>query len=300
MKFWKYTFALLALIIIVVFLAVFSFDSNLHLIACDVGQGDAVLATLGKTQILIDGGPGKQVIECLSKYVPFWDREIEMVVLTHPQKDHYGGLIEVFRRYKVDYFLVNELDSSDQGYQVLEDLVGGSGTRLINPVGGMIIGNSLMYLDILYPSKRVLAENLEVSKSQNSLGKYTSKLDSNEFSIVAILKFGDFSALLTGDMTPKTSDEIIAEGQIVDVDYLKVPHHGSKNGLTKELLDLSKPEIAVISVGKGNIYKHPHKETLDILNKENIQLFRTDLNGDIEIVTNGESWWEKKWGLEAF
>jgi len=299
MKFWKYLFLLLTLIIIVVFLAVFSFDSNLHIIACDVGQGDAILVTLGRNQILIDGGPNNKVLECLSKYIPFWDREIEMVVLTHPQKDHYGGLLEVFRRYRVDNLLANALDSSDQGYQVLETLVGGGGTRLINPIRGMKVGNSLMYLDILFPSKKVLTENLELSGSQNSLGKYTAKLDSNEFSVVAILKYRDFSALLTGDITPKISDEIIIEGQIVDVDFLKVPHHGSKNGLTKELLNLSKPEIAVISVGKSNMYGHPHKETLDLLEGEDIKYLRTDTNGDIEIITNGRVWWEEKWGLEA-
>ena len=296
MKFWKYIFLLLTLIIIVVFLAVFSFDSKLHLIACDVGQGDAILVILGRNQILIDGGPNNKVLECLSKYMPFWDREIEMVVLTHPQKDHYGGLLEVFKRYRVDNFLANALDSSDQGYQVLETLVGGGGTRIINPVGGMKVGNSLMYLDILFPSKKVLTEDLKPSGSQNSLGKYISKLDSNEFSIVAILKYKDFSALLTGDMTPKISDEIIAEGKIVDVNYLKVPHHGSKNGLTKELLDLSSPEIAVVSVGKKNPYGHPHKEILDLLGSINAKIFRTDLNGDVILVTNGKTWWMKKIG----
>src|SRR4030065_1433952 len=296
MKFWKYIFLLLTLIIIVVFLVVFSFDSKLHLIACDVGQGDAILVILGRNQILIDGGPNNKVLECLSKYMPFWDREIEMVVLTHPQKDHYGGLLEVFKRYRVDNFLANALDSSDQGYQVLETLVGGGGTRIINPVSGMKVGNSLMYLDILFPLKKVLTEDLEPSGSQNSLGKYISKLDSNEFSIVAILKYRDSSALLTGDMTPKVSDEIITEGKIVDINYLKVTHHGSKNGLTKELLDLSSPEIAVVSVGKKNPYGHPHKEILDLLGSINAKIFRTDLNGDVILVTNGKTWWMKKIG----
>ena len=114
-------------------------SKNLHLIACDVGEGDAILAVYGKTQILTDGGLGTKVLECLGKYIPALDKEIELVVLTHPDEDHYQGLIEVFKRYKVDSFLTSKATSDSQGYGLLESLVGGGGTKVIYPKDGMTL-----------------------------------------------------------------------------------------------------------------------------------------------------------------
>src|SRR3989344_1094964 len=131
---WKYLYLLLLLITVTIWLAVLVYpDRNLKIIACDVGQGDGFLAIYGKTEILIDGGPNNNIVDCLSKYLPFWDRTIEIVLLTHPQKDHYMGLIEVFKRYKVKYFLANSLDSGSQEYSVLKDEVEVRGIRVLNP-----------------------------------------------------------------------------------------------------------------------------------------------------------------------
>src|SRR3989337_1643687 len=94
----KRLFSILIFVLATVWIIAYQYpDNNLHLIACDVGQGDAMLAVYGKTQILVDGGPGRQVLDCLSEHLPFWDREIELVVSTHPQQDHYGGLVDVFQ-----------------------------------------------------------------------------------------------------------------------------------------------------------------------------------------------------------
>ena len=150
---WKYLYLLLLLITATIWLAVLVYpDRNLKIIACDVGQGDGFLAIYGKTEILIDGGPNNNIVDCLSKYLPFWDRTIEIVLLTHPQKDHYMGLIEVFKRYKVKYFLANSLDSSSQEYSLLKSLVGGGTTNVINPTRGMSMRVGLIHLDILHPS----------------------------------------------------------------------------------------------------------------------------------------------------
>src|SRR3990167_3526151 len=108
MKAYKYIFGIFILLLGLIGLSIGNApDAKLHLIACDVGQGDGILAVYKDTQVLIDGGADESILECLSKYVPFWDRQLELVVLTHPQLDHYGGLIEVFRRYSVDTFLAN-------------------------------------------------------------------------------------------------------------------------------------------------------------------------------------------------
>lgn len=168
---WRYILITLGLLAVATWLAVIVYPKqNLRIIACDIGQGDAVLAIYGKTQILIDGGPSNQVLDCLGRYVPYWDREIEVIVLTHPQKDHYQGLIEVFRRYQVEMFVANSLDSSNQGYQVLISVVGGSGARVVNPTTGMVIRLGMIYLDMVHPSEEYLAKNQVNKESQNDQG----------------------------------------------------------------------------------------------------------------------------------
>jgi competence protein ComEC len=289
-NFWRYIFSGLFLIMAVVWMAVFaSPDQNLHLIACDVGQGDAILAVYGSTQILVDGGEGDKVLGCLERHMPFWDRKIEIVLLSHPQSDHYGGLSEVFRRFQVEHFVATGLDSSNQSYQALKTIVGGTDTEVVFPTTGMTIGSDLLYLDIVWPSDNFLATEGATSDSK-VLGAFTSKKDPNEFSVVANLRLGEFDALLTGDIGPEVIDEIIQTGKIHDVEYIKVPHHGSKNGLNQELLNVILPEIAIISVGK-NSYGHPHKETLELLEKAGILIKRTDIDGDIEVVSDGQNWW---------
>jgi len=251
-------------------------DSALHIIACDVGQGDAILIFTGSTQILVDGGPNNKVLSCLSKYMPFWDREIELVVLTHPEKDHYFGLIEVFRRYRVDNLLSNQTASGGQEYGVLEKEVGREGVTEITPDVGKTIRVGLMSLDILYPT----------------VGFQSTKV--NEYSIVTLLKYKEFEALLTGDINQAISDQLSMIGQIASVEYIKVPHHGSRDGLMENLLKAIDPKIAVISLGKNNSYGHPHEEILQMLNKYQVRILRTDETGDVEVVTDGERYWIKE------
>jgi len=294
---WKYLLAVLTLMMIVVWLAVLKFPKKkLKLVACDVGQGDATLVVYGEIQVLIDGGPDDSVLDCLSTHLPFWDRKIELVILSHPQTDHFGGLVEVLKRYDVGAFASSGLDSGSQEYSMLKSIVGGSGIRVINPTSGMVIRLGMIYLDILHPSEEFLSVNSTSSstrKEKDVLGMYTSSRDPNEFSVVAILRLGEFEALFTGDIGPKTSD-LLAEqftlGDSQKVEYIKIPHHGSKNGVTGKLLDMIEPEIAVISVGAKNRYGHPHSEVIKLLSDRGIKTLRTDLTGDIELITDGNSW----------
>ncbi len=268
-RLYRYIFLFLVLLVFLVWLAVFQLpDKNLHIVACDVGQGDAILAVYGNIQILTDGGPDNKVLDCLGRHTPFWDREIELVVLTHPEKDHYGGLIEVFRRYKVNNFLYNKISSGSQGYKVLEKEVGSSGVNLITPDVGKVIRVGLMSLDILHPSK-----------------EFESK-QTNNYSIVYKLRYGDFEALLTGDIEQSISDQLAENSEIGKVEYIKVPHHGSKNGLTENLLKAVMPKVAVISAGRNNSYGHPHEEILKILRDYDTKILRTDEMGDVKIIVD--------------
>lgn len=295
---WLYLFVFLAASVILVFLASFSLaDSRLHVVFCDVGQGDAALIYRGQTQILIDGGPDSSVLSCLSKHMPFWDREIEVVTMTHPQDDHYGGLVDVVRRYKVGLFLAPPVDNDTQGFKTLKREVGKRMVKVMNPKTGDVLRNRLIEIDTIWPEREWLTDNLGGNPPAGGggvLGAATSKVDLNEFSIIQNVSFGDFNALFTGDIEPPAED-LMAQNLKGGVEVLKVPHHGSKNGLDKTLLDAAKPKLAVISVGKKNRYGHPHKETLKLLGEMGgMRVLRTDLDGEVEIITDGKKWGVKK------
>jgi competence protein ComEC len=288
---WKLLIGTLVLIAVLIWLIVLSIpEKKLSLIACDVGQGDAILATYGMTQVLYDGGPNNRVLDCLARYMPFWDRTIEVVVMSHPQRDHFYGLIEVFKRYNVGEFVTSGLGSSSQEYQVLAGLVGSSNAKVVNNADRVELGNGAIYLDIVHPTNAFIS-SVQVKKSTDNsvLGAFTSGNDPNDFSVVVHLKYKEFDALLTGDAGPEVIDDILATGEIKDVEYMKVPHHGSKNGLNLDLLQAATPEIAVISVGK-NQWGHPHQEVLDMLRVAGVQILRTDEVGDVIIVSDGDTY----------
>lgn len=276
MVFHKSIIYFLSLIAILVWLAVYSVDTNLQIIACDVGQGDAILIQKNTTQILIDGGPNQSVLNCLGRHIPFWDKQIELVILTHPQEDHYGGLIDVFKTYKILNFGESNTTSSNQGYGALDKLVGGSGARLIPMQQGTSIGVGMIQLDTVWPKPNSEATNV------------------NDDGVVTILKYAQFEALFTADVENEVSDILSEYSEIQDLNYIKVNHHGSRNGMSQKLLNAVNPEVAVISSSAKNSYGHPHAEILKILNDKSIKTLRTDEIGDVVIKTDGEKFWAKK------
>lgn len=293
---WKYIFGLLILANFSIWYFVATYpDDNVHIIACDVGQGDGFLIFQKTTQILVDGGPGNKMVSCLDRYLPVWDRTIELVINTHPQLDHYEGLIGVFQKYDVQKLTANSLKADAQQYRVLKDLVGSRGVTVINPKDSIRIVSNLMSIDIIHPSPQFLAENLDNYGDRKIpvLNEYGSSLDPNEFSIVFNFHYGKFDALFTGDINENVIKLLEGKGILNDIEYLKVPHHGSKNGLTEGLLNATTPEIAVISVGKNNSYGNPGKEVLNMLKEKQITTYRTDEKGDIEVETDGENFWVK-------
>jgi competence protein ComEC len=286
MKITKYILGLLVLAAISVWAFAFQGkeDEYLHLIACDVGQGDAILVVYGNYQVLVDGGPDERVISCLDRHISPLDREIELIILTHPDKDHYGGLKYVFERYKVINYFTSGLESGNDSYQVLKSTVGSGDTRVENAVAGQQLGLGLIHLDIYNPINNNIANSV--------LGADTEKADTNENSVVLNLAFGSFDAVLAGDLPPDAGKRIIDKYLLPDVEYIKVSHHGSRNGLDENLLLTVKPDIAVISVGK-NSYGHPHQEVLQMLQNYGVRTLRTDEMGDVEVITDGNSWWVK-------
>ena len=242
----------------------------------DVGQGDSIfIETPQKYQILIDGGPSSRVIEKLSKVMPFYDRSLDLVIMTHPDPDHLLGLIDVFKRYKVGLVGFTGVKSSNPEFiewesQILTKKIP---VVVLRKNERLFLGKNV-YIDILAP-----LENFEGREVK----------DFNSSSIVARMVFKNKSFLFTGD-APKTIEaSLVDSGVNLDSDVLKVGHHGSKTSTTDEFLRAVTPEISVIQVGKNNRYGHPTPEVLERLNKYGIKILRTDESGDIKIISNGNA-----------
>ena len=270
-------------------------DGKLHIVFCDVGQGDAAyIRAPDGSDMLIDGGPNDEVLTCLGRHMPFFDRTIDLVVLSHPQKDHMQGLISVLDRYNVTYFVTPPVGNESEGFRKLEQEIKKRGIAVRNLYQGDQFSLDKVLVRVLWPERNWAAEKTGensslVSAGSNVLGLSAGSEDLNSFSGYYHVTFGDFDALFTGDGDIKIQPEIMAAIQLPDVELLKFPHHGSKTGIMEEFLDKVNPEAAVISVGK-NPWGHPTKEALGLLEKENVRVFRTDLTGDVEVVSDGNSW----------
>lgn len=285
----KYLLTFLGLIAVLIFGAIFSQpDDSLHLIFCDVGQGDAILAIKGENQVLIDAGPGERVLGCLSRHVPFWDKTLELVILTHPEADHAGGLPSVLERYSVRQLVSNSLVVESGIFEKIREEVLAKQVPVYSPKAGDKIKVGGLILEILYPLEKLGEEIVwETEESPQVLGIYTGNL--NETSIVGLLKYGNFDVLLTGDIGVEEENQLQTE----PVEVLKIAHHGSKYSTSQEFLEKISPDLAVISVGAKNSYGHPAQEVIERLSNLAIKILRTDIGGEIEIVSDGKNWYTK-------
>lgn len=242
----------------------------------DVGQGDAILIqTPLRHQVLIDGGPDSKIIKKLSKEMPFWDRTIDLIILTHPERDHLFGLLEVLKSYKVENILWTGIVRKIPEYDEWQKLIEKEKAKIKIAKSGQKIScqNCEWKMEILYPF-----EVLEGIEFENS----------NDTSIVLKLIFGKNCFLFTGDITKNVEDLFSFAHKLENTkcEVLKVAHHGSKTSTSEDFLKIFSPQIAIISVGK-NEYGHPHKEVLEILEKYGIKILRTDKDGDIKIISDG-------------
>lgn len=272
-----------------IFLAIFWLiktwpEEELKVVFCDVGQGDAILLTQENYQVLIDGGPGSQVLSCLGENIPFWDQKIELVVLTHPDADHVTGLVEVFRRFEVEQFVGSGFSSNSAVFKEFLKVLEGEDSAVFVAHQGDQIEVGEMSFKFVWPAPGAGSRLAYQSKNQ-VLG---ASSDTNKNSLVSLLSFGDFDLLLTGDITFSEEDKI-QWGSLPKIEVLKVAHHGSKYSTGADLLSQIRPYMAVISAGK-NPWGHPTDEVLNRLGEAGIKVKRTDLEGSIQIVTNGHTW----------
>lgn len=295
----KYIFSTIALVFITIASVVATFpDNKLHLVFCDVGQGDATLAIKGSTQILIDGGPSDKVLACLSEHVPFWDRKIEMVVVTHPDYDHLTGIVSVIDRYVVKQIVSNSLVLDTGVFGTFREEVIAIKIPVYSPKYGDKIRIGGLELKILYPEEKLGNEIVWTGgtgkESSGVMGTEVFAGNTNATSIVSELVYGNFKAILAGDSGFDQETIMENNNELEKVNVIKIAHHGSKYSTSTEFLDLIRPDLAVISVGLKNTYGHPATETLTRLKEVGINIKRTDLDGEVEVVSDGKGWVVKK------
>lgn len=223
--------------------------SELIISFLDVGQGDAIFVKVpGGIQVLVDGGANAEILRELGKVMPFYDRSINVIIATHADQDHIGGLVEVLKRFKVDLFLRSNATSSSAVYLELENLIKEKKIReeIIMSPKILSLGPGAE-LDIIFPTQD------------------TTGWETNEASIVSKLVYGENSFLLTGDSPQLIEKYLVGKyGNFLDSDVLKVGHHGSKNSSAELFVGTVSPIYAVISAGLNNRYGHPSQEVLDI------------------------------------
>ncbi len=260
---------------VLVWLAVFSWQGSgfLEVNFFDVGQGDSIfIETPEKFQVLIDGGPDSKILEKLGKEMPFYDRTIDLVILTHPDPDHLNGVIEVLKRYKIKEIIYTGVVPEDLRQKGVDIVEKSKAEKIIAKAGQRIDLGQGIYIDVLYPFEDITGQRFS---------------DFNQTSIVCRLIYGKTSFLLAGDAPKSVEYQLLAKQANLDSDILKVAHHGSKTSTSDYFLSAVSPEIAVIQVGKDNKFGHPYQEVLDVLNQQNIKILRTDLMGDIKILSDG-------------
>lgn len=240
----------------------------------NVGQGDAIfIEAPSGNQVLIDGGPGKAVMRELSKVMPFYDCSIDVVLATHADQDHVGGLPDVLNKYKVNIFMESGVPGESSSYKEVESRImnyeSSEKTKNILVKRGMEVdlgGGAI--LQILFPDRD------------------PSGMETNTSSIVARLVYGENEFLLTGDSPQAIENHLVSLGDL-ESDVLKAGHHGSKTSTGSAFISAVSPEYVVISAGKDNRYGHPNQEVLDTITNFGAQILRTDQSGRIIFKSDG-------------
>jgi competence protein ComEC len=258
------------LLLLLIFLLINDFQNSSRKFTfamLDIGQGDALfIESPTGTHLLVDGGPPKKILGPLAKVMPFFNKNIDAILITNPDQDHIGGFADVLKNYKVGALFEPGTIGASKTYQNLEKEIRNKNIPDILVKKGTVLdlGGGL-FLEILFPDRDV------------------SSWATNDGSVVARLTYGDTSIMLTGDAPMKTEKIILAENpkEKLQSDILKVGHHGSRGSSSFQFMEAVSPQYALISDGKDNKYGHPHKDTLDILSKIGAKILRTDELGTI-------------------
>ena len=248
-------------------------QGSLRVVFLNVGQGDAALIQTSQQNILVDGGPDKNIIYKLDQYIPFYNREIDLMILTHLDSDHLTGLVEVLKRYSVEKIINNGLKNYDSIALEWEKLIQEKNIpqQIVDIPLSIELDNQIL-IEFLWPSQDLIKE---------------SKGDDNFTSLVFKLIHGNNKFLFTGDIPKEVEEILVATEKDLKADVLKAGHHGSKYSSTTEFLSRVKPKYGVISCGENN-FGHPSLRALKNLENIGAEVLRTDQLGDIIFLSDGQ------------
>jgi len=256
--------------------------------AFDIGQGDSLfIRTSDGQDILIDGGPDDTVVQKLSQALPPGDRDLELVVLTHPHADHVNGLVAVTQRFTVRQALLTDVKFHQGAYAAWLDELTKQHVPEYVAVAGQRYHIGTATLDVLWPARNLSHDTIEHDNAANGGGV-------NDSSIVMKLTCDGGQAMLMGDASSDIEERILESGADVHAELLKVGHHGSRFSSSVKFLAAVKPIFAVISDGQGNRYGHPHPTALLHLERVGATILRTDQLDDVRLETDGRGGWKRK------
>ncbi len=241
----------------------YSLKSSINFL--NVFQGDSALIVNKSGNFLIDAGRKNYVIKPLVNTLPFFEKIIDVVFISHADSDHSEGLNFVLDNYKVRVVVLNDFDFVNESYQKLLRKIIDKNIPIVLGVKGSNIKTEDLDIKVLYPSRLDL-----------------SLKNTNEKSEVLLINNLSKKWLFTGDVTAKILEKIVVEGNVGDIDVLKVPHHGAKNTINSKILGLLKAKEAIISVGANN-YGHPNSDIIKMLEGFGVKVLRTDISGGIQI-----------------
>ena len=248
----------------------------------DVGQGDSILIQVNNKNLLIDAGPGKSKDMLLNYLDSLNLKKIDYVIATHPHEDHIGNLDDVINKYEIGAFYSPKVTHTTKAYENMIKALKKKDLKI------NVIKEGTNSID--------LGEGTKVSVFSPIKAEYKkgSQQDFNNYSPVMKIEFGKTSFLFTGDAEAEVEKEILKKGYDVSADVLKFGHHGSSTSTSEAFLKAVNPSIGVIQLAEDNTYGHPHKETLDLIKKYKLTVYRNDKDGDIVLSSDGTNIVKKK------
>lgn len=231
----------------------------------NVYEGDSALVMSKAGNFLIDAGKKNYVLKPLTTVLPFFDKTIDMVFISHADLDHFEGINTILDNYKVRLIVLSDFNNDTESYQKLLKKIADQNVMVVVGKAGLEMSTKDLKIKMIYPA-------------QNDW--YLTK--TNEKSQILLMDAIDKRWLFTGDITDKLLANIINDQHVDNIDVLKIPHHGGKNTINESILEKLNPQQAIISVGE-NYYGHPNQDIIGLLNNFNIEVLRTDLLGNIVI-----------------
>jgi len=243
---------------------------NLVVHYLDVGQGDSEILQCGNQTMLIDAGTNDSTSILIQDIKNLGITRFDIVIATHPHEDHIGGMDAVIKQFNIGTVYMPDVTTSTATFTAMLKEIKNKNLTPVHPTAGMVFNLENAQCTVLAPNSATYS-------------------DMNNYSIVIRVVFGSNSFLFTGDAEKPSEDEMLAKGYNLQADILKVGHHGSDTATSPAFLAAVSPKYAVIEVGTGNDYGHPHTVTLQKLTAAGVTIYRTDLNGTVTVTSNGSN-----------